>query len=100
METPTGYTNLNPINPNSGGPSRGIPNHIRAGFEEIGEVIEHATVRQIISNRLRFVDISDWNAAARGAFQVMRPGGRVNEYLGECTRGADVDMRIRARGFS
>lgn len=100
-ETPTGYTNLNPINPNSGGPSRGIPNHIRARFEDISEVIEHGTVRQIISNRLRFIDIHDWNAAARGAFQVMRSGGQVSMNIWANAQEAQVMIRAFVQaGFS
>jgi hypothetical protein len=100
LETPNGYTNLNPINPNSGGPSRGIPNHIRASFEEIGEVIEHGTVRQIISNRLRFNDIRDWNVAARGAFQVMRSSGQVSMNVWANPHEAQVLLRaFRDAGF-
>jgi hypothetical protein len=99
-ETATGYTNLNPVNPNSGGPSRGIPNHIRAGFEDIAEVIEHGTVRQVISNRLRFVDIRDWNAAARGAFQVMRSGGQVSMNIWANAQEAQVLIRaFQQAGF-
>jgi hypothetical protein len=99
-ETPTGYTNLNPINPNSGGPSRGIPNHIRAGFEDIAEVIEHGTVRQIISNRLRFIDVRDWNTAARGAFQVMRSGGQVSMNVWANAREAQALIRaFQQAGF-
>lgn len=71
------YTNLNPVNPNSGGASKSIPNHVKAPFEEIGEIFEPGTVKEIISNRLRYVDVKDWNAAARGAFKVLRPGGRL-----------------------
>jgi hypothetical protein len=71
------YTNLNPVDPNSGGAARGIPNHVKARFEEIGEIFEPGTVKCIISNRLRFVDVKDWAAAARGAFRVMRSGGRL-----------------------
>ena len=71
------YTNLNPVNPNSGGASKSIPNHVKAPFEEIGEIFQPGTVEEIISNRLRYGDVKDWDAAARGAFKVLRPGGRL-----------------------
>ena len=71
------FTNLNPINPQSGGASKGIPNHVQAPFEEIGEIFQPGSVKCIISNRLRFGDIKDWNAAAKGAFDVLRSGGRL-----------------------
>ena len=71
------FTNLNPIKPESGGASKGIPNHVQASFEEIGEIFQPGTVRHIISNRLRFVDVKDWPRAAKGAFRVLRSGGRL-----------------------
>ncbi|WP_046868090.1 hypothetical protein [Microvirga massiliensis] len=71
------FTNLNPVNPLSGGATKGIPNHIKGSFEEIGEIFEPGTVKCIISNRLRFGDVKDWNAAAQGSFKVMRSGGRI-----------------------
>jgi hypothetical protein len=71
------YTNLNPVNPNSGGATKSIPNHVQAPFEEIGDIFQPDTVVEIISNRLRYVDVKDWRTAARGAFKVLRPGGRL-----------------------
>jgi hypothetical protein len=71
------YTNLNPVNPNSDGATKGIPNHVQASFEEIGEIFQPGTVKEIISNRLRYVDVKDWKTAARGAFKVLAPGGRL-----------------------
>ena len=68
-------TNLNPIVPNTGGPTSGIPNHVRAGFEQIGEVFEVGSVNTVISNRLPFNTVN-WSQAARGTFGVMAPGGR------------------------
>jgi hypothetical protein len=32
----------------------------------------------MISNRLRFVDVKDWKAAAKGSFAAMRSGGRLS----------------------
>ena len=72
------YTNLNPVNPNSGGAAKGIPNHVQAPFEKIGEIFQPDTVREIVSYRLRYVDIKDWPAAARGSLKVLRPGGKLS----------------------
>ena len=70
-------TNLNPIKPGSGGPSRGIPNHVKAGFEDIGNVFEPGSVHNIISNRLRYGDV-DWQKAAEGSAKVMANGGKLS----------------------
>ncbi|WP_180727356.1 hypothetical protein [Paraburkholderia largidicola] len=71
------FTNLNPTNPQSGGPGRGIPNHVNGSFEQIADFFQPGTVKHIISNRLRFWDVKDWSAAAKGAFSVLRSGGRL-----------------------
>jgi hypothetical protein len=76
-EARSGCTNLNPINPNSGGPSAGIPNHVRAGFEDIGDIFEPGSVTRIFSRRLRFVDVR-WQQAATGSATVMAPGGTLD----------------------
>ena len=37
-------TNLNPIKPGSGGPSSGIPNHVRGGMEDMDTIFEPGSV--------------------------------------------------------
>lgn len=69
-------TNLNPIVPGTGGPTRSIPNHVKAGFEQIGEVFEEGSVDKIISNRLPTSTVN-WSQAAEGAAKAMKPGGKV-----------------------
>jgi hypothetical protein len=75
---PQNVTNLNPIKIGSGGAEKGIANHVNAGMEEMARVIEPGSVKSLISNRLRFVDIRNWDAAARAAAQVMSSGGEVS----------------------
>jgi|GEM_PF-2506444 len=72
-----GATNLNPIKSGSGGPSKGIPNHVKAGFEEIGEVFEPGSVKEIFSNRLRYGDVN-WTKAAQGSAKVVAKGGKLS----------------------
>lgn len=92
-------SNLNPIKPHSGGPSRGIPNHVRAGFEQIAEVFEPASARLIFSNRLRFGDVN-WTAAAKGAAKVAAPGGRLSLNVWASPEEAQiVAQAFRAAGF-
>jgi hypothetical protein len=72
-------TNLNPIVEGTGGPGANstIANHIKAGFEDMGDVFVPRSANKIISNRLPF-DTVDWSKAARGAAQTMAPGGRLS----------------------
>jgi len=74
FETPH-YTNLNPIIPGSG-PQSGIPNLVKGGMEEMDQLFESGSVEEMISSKLRFVDVN-WDAATRAAAKVMRPGGKV-----------------------
>jgi hypothetical protein len=70
-------SNLNPIVSGTGGATSGIPNHVNAGFEQIAEVFELNSARQIYSNRLPFHTVN-WREAARGAYRVMARGGRLH----------------------
>jgi hypothetical protein len=69
-------TNLNPIKPGTGGPAKGIPNHVKAGFEEIDQVFEPGSVSKVISRKLTSSTV-DWTRAAQGTAKVMAPGGQV-----------------------
>jgi hypothetical protein len=71
-------SNLNPIKPGSGGPSKGIQNLVKATFEEIGDAFEAGSAEYVFSNRLRFNDVLDWRKAADGTARVMRPGGKLS----------------------
>jgi hypothetical protein len=75
-ETSAGWTNLNPIKPGSGGPEQGIANHVKASMEEMDRVFEPGSVSEMISSKLRFVDVN-WDIATKAAAKVMRPGGKV-----------------------
>jgi hypothetical protein len=74
---PAGYTNLNPIKAGSGGPSSGIPNHLQGSMEEMAELLQPQSVSEMISNRLRFIDVN-WGRATAAAAKVMKPGGKVS----------------------
>jgi hypothetical protein len=69
-------TNLNPIKPGTGGPAKGIANHVKAGFEEIDQVFEPGSVSKVISRKLPSSTV-DWTRAAQGTAKVMAPGGQV-----------------------
>jgi hypothetical protein len=72
-------TNLNPIVPGTGGPGPNtqIPNHVRAGFEQIDEVFEAGSANLIYSNRLPYHTV-EWTQSANGAFKVMASGGQLH----------------------
>jgi hypothetical protein len=89
-------TNLNPIVPGTGGPTRGIPNHIKAGFEQIAEVFEPGSATVIKSSRLPFHTV-DWDAAAKGSNKVMAPGGKL--YLNVWVREGVDDPNIMLKAF-
>lgn len=69
-------TNLNPIVRGTGGPTSGIPNHVKAGFEQIAEVFEEGSVDKIISRKLPSTTVN-WEQAAQGSYKVLKPGGKV-----------------------
>jgi len=98
---PADVTNLNPINPNSGGQSSGIPNHVKAGFEEIGEIFEPASATDVVSYRLRYIDITDWKRAAEGTAKVMRPGGKLflNIWTQTAAEAETAASAFRRAGF-
>jgi hypothetical protein len=52
-----------------------IPNHVPGSFEQIGELFEPSSAREIFSNKVPAVDVKDWSAASRGAKQVLEEGG-------------------------
>lgn len=89
-----GATNLNPIKEGSGGPVKDIPNHVKAGFEDIADVFEPGSVKELFSNRLRFGDV-DWARAARGAAKAVAPGGRVSLNIW-VSAGQDIALVIQA----
>ncbi len=70
-------TNLNPIKPGSGGPARGIPNHVKGGMEEMDALFAPGSVKTMNSVRLRYVDV-EWQRATQAAARVMPPGGKVS----------------------
>jgi hypothetical protein len=89
-------SNLNPIVQGTGGPTRGIPNHVRAGFEQIADVFEPGSAELVLSNRLPFHTVN-WARAARGAYTVLAPGGRLS--LNVWTRSA-AEVRTILSAFS
>ena len=46
-------------------------------MEEMDQLLEAGSVDEMISNKLRFVDVN-WDQASRAAARVMRPGGKVS----------------------
>jgi hypothetical protein len=89
-------TNLNPIVSGTGGPGKAakIPNHVRAGFEEIGDIFEVGSVRELISNRLPFKTVK-WHRAAKGSFKVMAKDGKVSLNVWTSSK-AEVDALLKA----
>lgn len=87
------FTNLNPIVEGTGGATRGIPNHIKAGFEQIDQVIVEGSASKIISRRLPSETV-DWPRSALGAYKVLKPGGLVR--MGVAQHGTDDSAAIVA----
>jgi hypothetical protein len=71
-----GMTNLNPIVPGTGGPTKGIPNHVPAGFEDMGDIFQFGSVQRVTSSRLTFNTVN-WPQSAQAAYKVMAPGGKL-----------------------
>jgi hypothetical protein len=70
-------TNLNPIISGTGGPTKGIPNHVNARFEEMDNIFKPGSVKELISNRLPSQTVN-WDRAAQAAAKVMPSGGKVS----------------------
>jgi RHS repeat-associated protein len=81
FETPYA-TNLNPIVPNTGGPEKNIPNHVKAYGEEMAEIFEAGSAELIVSSRLPASTV-DWNRLAKAAQVVLKSKGEIgmNVYL-------------------
>lgn len=82
-------TNLNPVKAGSGGPTSGIPNHVPAPMEKMGEIFQPGSVKEMYSTRLRYVDV-DWTKATQAAAKVMPPGGKVQMNIWTRSQG-DMD---------
>jgi hypothetical protein len=80
--------------PGAGGPSRGIPNHVPAAFEDMDEIFLFGSVQKVMSNRLPFNTV-DWPASAQAAFNVMGRGGKLNLNVWTNSQ-SEVDTVIRA----
>jgi Flp pilus assembly pilin Flp len=93
-------TNLNPIVPGTGGPTKGIPNHVPAGFEQIGSVFKPGSATSIISNRLPYQTVN-WTQSAQGAYKVLAPGGRVslNVWTKSAQEAQEITSAFKAAGF-
>ena len=89
--------NLNPQVP--GTERRGIPNHVNAKGEAIGELFEPGTVERIEGHHLP-PDVLNWNEIAPGAYRVLRPGGTLEIYFrGANTDAARLANALRNAGF-
>jgi hypothetical protein len=58
-------------------PGSGVPNLVRARFEDMGEIFEPGSVNSVISHRLP-ADTVNWPQAAQAANRVMPAGGRLS----------------------
>jgi len=82
-------SNLNPIVEGTGGPNHDIPNHVKAGAEQIAEVFEPASANSIISSRLPYGTV-DWEAFGKGAGKVAAPGAQV--FLNVWVQGNEAEQ--------
>lgn len=90
----SGMTNLNPIVPGTGGPTKGIPNHVPAGFEDMGDIFQFGSVQRVTSNRLPFNTVN-WAQSAQASFKVMPTGGKISLNVWTSSQN-EVDQVIRA----
>jgi hypothetical protein len=93
-------TNLNPIKPGSGGPTSGIPNHVKGGMEEMDSLFQPGSVKTMYSSRLRYGDVN-WPKATQAAAKVMPPGGKVqmNVWTQSPQEAAAVKAAFEKAGF-
>lgn len=94
-----GFVNLNPLKEHSGGQTRDIPNLVKRPLEDIGEAFPEGSVAELISNRLRYADVTSWTRAAVGAYKAMSPGGKVSMNVWASQEEA-VALRLAFRAAS
>ncbi len=90
----SGMTNLNPIVPGTGGPTKGIPNHVPAGFEDMGDIFQFGSVQRVTSSRLPYNTVH-WADSAQAAYSVMPAGGKISLNVWTSSQN-EVDQVIRA----
>jgi Domain of unknown function (DUF4157) len=86
-------SNLQPFIPGTGGPAPTalVPNLVPGRFEDVADLFEANSAREIFSNRLTFGTVN-WSEAANGAYNVMAPTGRLS--LNVWTRSAAEVQQI------
>lgn len=93
-------SNLNPMKPGSGGPTKGIPNHVPGRMEDMADLFEARSVQKMISSRLRYHDV-DWAKGTKAAAQVMAPNGKVamNVWTQSAAEQEALKASFTAAGF-
>jgi hypothetical protein len=94
-------SNLNPIKPGSGGPTKDIPNHVPGRMEDMAEIFEAGSVKKMISSRLRYADV-DWPKGTQAAGKVMASGGVVemNVWCNSAGEKETLKPAFNAAGFT
>ena len=88
------------VNPNVVAPRKGIPNHVKANAEEIGQLFPSGSVDEVVAHGLPH-DTLNWSKVIPGTSRVMKPGGKVDIKLrwphpGEA---AKIAKALRDNGF-
>jgi RHS repeat-associated protein len=95
-------SNLQPFMRGTGGPAPGtdVPNLVEGRFEQIARLFKPGSASEIRSSRLPYGTV-DWAESARGAYQVMAPGGRLrlNVWTTEEQQVQTMIDAFRSAGF-
>jgi hypothetical protein len=79
----------------------GVPSLVRASAEQVGEIFPAASVDSVVSNNVVSGQVN-WTAAARGSYQILRPGGSISiaPYAGQLkVQLGTIKAALQAAGF-
>ena len=113
IETPKGWTNLQPYEANTGGPVREVRNRVPGYAEDIGTIFAEGSIKEMTSSKLPLWKFTPENLRkfAEGSHKAMAEGGtfKLHFHLADLKFNQEVqaafktarfkDVRIDAYGF-
>jgi hypothetical protein len=95
------FTDAINVNNLTGQQTKDIPNLIKADAAQVGDIFPEGSVDQVISNNVVSKQV-DWNATAKGAYRVLKPGGKISisPYAGDLqTQMGEIEKALKDAGF-
>jgi hypothetical protein len=103
METQKGWTNLQPYEPNTGGPATGVPNAVPGYAQDIGTIFAKGSIKEMTSSKLpvwKFTPES-LRKFAEGSHKAMAEGGtfKLHFHAADLKFNQEVQSAFKTAGF-